>query len=1165
VEILTGLSDYGNIQNFLGQPGMHEFMIVLSVNTGTGEIIFRNDFLKTYNPQGNVQVVRVPYYNSATVTGTLYCAPWDNTTKKGGVLALIIGRTLKLEADIDVSGSGFIGGNDMIGDGRCSQTAPQTLNLSYPLGFTNAGFKGEGIAIHNETGVLLAPTNVKGKGPNFTGGGGGNGRFSGGGGGSNRGAGGIGGFEDNVCPGPQEGGLGGIKSESLSFPSLSDRIYFGGGGGASTSLTGISQPGGNGGGIIIIITDTIIGNSHKIISNGGNGGTAVANGGSGGGGAGGSVALSLTSFKTSLTISVSGGNGGDNPGGFGEGGGGGGGLLYVPLVPPANVQVLKDGGKQGNFSNPPSNPGLPGDPGDSKPGFIAVLNGFLFNSVRSSFTGNQIDSVCSNLIPPKITGTVPVGGTGPYTYLWEKSYNLTAWISLGNDADPTNYTPSVIESQTVWFRRTITDSSIPTVLVDISKPVQIIVQPVITGNLVGKDTTICFNQNPQNLIPLNAGPSNGSSHNYYLYKWIQNNTNSNWNTSPTATGNAHLASYDPPSLSATTYYQRVVTSGRCTNFSSSVKITVLSSITGNKIIKSDSIICQGSSFVALGASAPGQGEIGNYRYQWQDSIASSVWNPAAGSNTGAGYTPDTSKFSVTTQSRFYRRLVSSGPYDVCRSKSSQILLTKYPKIKNNLIPANLADLTICSGSVPVALPGSSPSDGAGNGSYTYIWQQSANGSLFSSAAGVNNSASGNYQAPALTDTTWYRRIVNSGIYKSTVVCTNTSQSIRINVHKPILNNNIALTGGGTLQTICNNQKPYGLLGTAPTGGTNIPGNFAYLWKYSTDNLTFNPIPGVVTTSDYSPSNLNVTTYYRRDASSGACTVSSNSVAVTVLPSITNNTLSGNPKVCFGRIPDLITGATLSGGSGAYNYSWQQSTDGGTQWVPATGTNSSSNYQSPALSVPTKYRRYVTSGLNDCCTSTSNVFDIGIDPLPVSKIDAGPDTIIYSVERIYHMNSVNPALVGETGGWSVLNNGTGKPEEVANYKTLVSNLSVGTNSFLWTVSRGNCDLKDSVKIVLLQDFEPEGFSPNGDPWNNTFIIEGLDENDNYLDLNIVNGAGTEVFSTTNRNGQKWTNWDGKNSRGLDLSEGTYYYMLKIAPKNIAGSVIKKNGFIILKRF
>jgi gliding motility-associated-like protein len=374
-----------------------------------------------------------------------------------------------------------------------------------------------------------------------------------------------------------------------------------------------------------------------------------------------------------------------------------------------------------------------------------------------------------------------------------------------------------------------------------------------------------------------------------------------------------------------------------------------------------------------------------------------------------------------------------------------------------------------------------------------------------------------------------------------------------------------LLGGGTSQTICNNQVPNPLQGTTPTGGTDIPGDFAYLWKYSTDNLTFNPIPGAITTFNYAPAELFVTTYYKRDAISGACTVSSNPIAVTVLPAITNNTLSGNPKVCFSLIPELITGATLSGGSGTYKYFWQQSTDGGTQWNPAAGTNSSSNYQAPALFVPTRYRRTVTSGLNDCCTSTSDIFDIGIDPLPVSQIDAGPDTIIYSAQKIYHMKAVNPATAGETGIWSVLDNGTSDPAEVSNYKTLVTNLSVGANSFLWTVSKGNCDLKDSVRVVLLKDFEPEGFSPNGDSWNNTFIIEGLDENDNYLDLSIVNGAGSEVFSTTNRNGQKWSNWDGKNSKGLDLSEGTYYYMLKIAPKNLAGSVIKKNGFIILKRY
>jgi gliding motility-associated-like protein len=1170
VEILTGALDYGNINGFLGQPGMHEFMIIQSVNYLTQEIVFRNNLLKTYDTRGNIQIVRVAYYNSVVVTGTLTCNPWNSTTKTGGVLALIVGRSLKLNADIDVSSKGFIGGNDIAGEGRCQLAAPLTSNKTYPLSFLNAGFKGEGIAIHDFSGILLTPNNVKGNGPNFTGGGGGNGRFAGGGGGSNRGAGGTGGYESNACTAPQAGGLGGIKSESPSFPSLVDRIYLGGGGGASTSLTGLSQPGGNGGGIVIIVTDTIIGNSHKIISNGSNGGTAVANGGSGGGGAGGSVALSVTSYgSTPLTISVSGGNGGDNPDIFGEGGGGGGGLFYYLTPPSANVQIFKDGGTQGNFSNPPVNPGFPGDPGDTKPGFKAILNGFLFNSIRSSVTGNQTDSICSNIKPPKITGTIPVGGTPSYTYLWEKSIDQVTWTLLPNDPDPVNFTPAAPEPVTVWYRRTITDQSSPTPLVDVSKPVKIIVQPAITANNIGKDTTICQGQNPLPIgsVPLNSTPSNGNG--IYRYKWLQNLSNSSWDTLQVAAGSIiNNKGYDPPSLTQTTYYKRFVQSGRCIDFSPSVKITVLNSITGNIITRSDSVICQSFTFVNLGATAPGQGQTGNYLYQWQDSITSSVWNPAIGSNTGTTYLPDTSTFSVAVQNRFYRRIVFSGPDSVCKSKSLPIRLTRYPKIINNLINANLSDLTICSGNTPLALPGTNPVNGAGAGSYSFIWQQSANGISFNAADGINNSITGNYQPPVLTDTTWYRRIVNSGVYKTAVVCTNTSPSIRINVHKPILNNDITVPGGGVTETKCYNQQPGSILGTVATGGTGIPGSYIYQWKFSPDNSIFTDVSTGGTGINYQPPQLIATTYYKREVTSGACIVTSNPVTETILPLITNNTISGNAKVCYSLIPDVITGATLSGGSGVYKYFWSQSMDGGANWVAAAGTNNSSTYQPPALFTAVKYERTVTSGLNDCCTSTSNIFDIGIDPLPVSPIFAGPDTTIYSIEKMYHMKAIDPGLVGETGTWAPLNNGTSSIEDTTSYKTIVRNLSSGKNSFLWTVHKGPCKLTDSVNIELLQNFVPQGFSPNGDAWNNTFVIEGLNLDDNYVDLSIVNGAGTEVFKTSNRDNQKWTDWDGKNSKGIDLPEGTYYYLLKVTSNNSKGTigqVYKKSGFIVLKRY
>lgn len=74
-------------------------------------------------------------------------------------------------------------------------------DASYPNTWTNAGNKGEGLAIHNDSKVLLEPLHSKGIGHNLTGGGGGNGKYSGGGGGSHRGKGGDGGFEKNFGTG----------------------------------------------------------------------------------------------------------------------------------------------------------------------------------------------------------------------------------------------------------------------------------------------------------------------------------------------------------------------------------------------------------------------------------------------------------------------------------------------------------------------------------------------------------------------------------------------------------------------------------------------------------------------------------------------------------------------------------------------------------------------------------------------------------------------------------------------------------------------------------------------------------------------------------------------------------------------------------------------------
>jgi gliding motility-associated-like protein len=1150
VKILTATNVYGTLQGKAGEPGMNEFMIILSINGGTKEIVFRNNILKTYDPTGNIQIVRVPYFNSATITGKLSCDPWDPATKSGGVLALIVGRTLTLNADIDVSKLGFTGGKDTIGDGICRNTNESIYGLEYyPRSFRNAGFKGEGVANLTEFNLPLGANYSKGFGGNWTGGGGGNGRYSGGGGGSNRGAGGLSGGLEN-CTFGREGGNGGLKAD---HPSLLDRIYMGGGGGASTaSPTGSASNGGSGGGIVIIVADGIVENGGNILSDGGAGGSAVGLGGSGGGGAGGSIALSLNSYGTgALKFSVLGGNGGDNFSGFGEGSGGGGGLVYISAntAPPNITNNLSGGASSVN------NGGI----GELRLGFQAILNGFLFNTISSSVTDNQVDSICSNVIPPKITGTIPVGGAGPYTYLWEKSYNQVTWLPLTNDPDPTNYTPTLIETATVWYRRTITDSS-PTPLVDISKPVKMIVQPAITANNIGKDTTICHGQNPLPIgsVPLNSTPSNGNG--IYRYKWLQNLTDSSWDTLQVASGSIiNGKGYDPPSLIQTTYYKRFVQSGRCIDYSSAVAITVLPGITGNSTIRSDSVICEGSIFPILTSTAPGGGNL-SYTYQWQDSV--STWSPASGinTNTNSTYSVDTSKFPiVNNEKRYFRRVVFSGPSNTCQSKSVPILLTRFHKIKNNSVQS---DQTICSGDVPLTLSGVTASPTGGTGIYTFLWEQSPNGTASWTNA-IGTITTGNYGSPALLDSTWYRRTVYSGVYKSLPVCTNTSPSIVINVQPSIINNSISILGTGPDTIICSGQKPNQIRKIGlPLGGGN--GIYATQWTVSSSSTgSYIDISGA-TGLTFSEAALSSSAYYKLKVVSGKCNSLSNIVTINVLPGISGFNIEPDQSICKNLPLSPIGSVTPgpSGGDGTYRYKWQQNvTNGG--WADITTNGTSSSYSKSSISDPTQYRRYIYSGLRDCCHDTSNIVSIAILPLPAIPYP-GPDTIIYSIEKIYHMKAHLPPA-GETGNWDILNNGTGSINDPASYNTIIQNLSVGNNSFLWTVSKGTCKLKDSVNIELLKNFIPQGFSPNGDAFNNTFVIEGLYLDDNYVDLSIVNGAGTEVFKTSNRDNQTWTNWDGKNSNGIDLPQGTYYYMLKITSKKSNGPVSRLSGFIVVKRY
>ncbi|TFG91256.1 MAG: gliding motility-associated C-terminal domain-containing protein, partial [Candidatus Atribacteria bacterium] len=1126
-------SPYGTvIQQRFGTPGGYEFLQILSVNTGTGEIRFtRNVYINTYNVTGTVQLIQIPFYDSPSVTATLTSQSWNSTTGTGGVLAIMVGKKLTLNADIDVTGQGFSGAPGVSGIGECVYTNIPANSLdSYDLSWNNAGLKGEGVAIHDDAGTLLFPAHAKGQGRNFTGGGGGNGRFSGGGGGSNRGKGADGGIENALqCSiDPRDGGYGGMN---ILGTIIQEGIFLGGGAGGSTQATGsTASAGGNGGGIVIIIADSIDGNNHIIRSNGITALNSVSDAGAGGGGAGGSVALSFQAFNSPIRIATDGGNGGTSPGGSGEGGGGGGGLVWLST---SSMPVSVTSATVVHGSPAPTIPAE--GTGEIKYNYSPNLNGFLFNVIRSRATGNQTDSVCSNILYGQIVGTRPVGGTPPYTFQWQSSTTsaLTGFSAAPGTNDQQNYTPPAQLTQTTWFRRVVTDFG--AAITDVSLPVRIIVHPYIKNNVIGNPDTVCYGQNSpamNSVLALQDG--NGK----YTYKWESSTDNSVF-TNISASTESFLP---PAALIQTTWYRRTVNSGACIDVSAAVRINVLEVISNNSILTLPQEICNGMTFVNLeGSVAPTlSGGDNTYKYLWESSTDNSLWATATGTSDAVNYDPDESASYFPGQ-QYFRRIVYSGIHDVCKDISSPVLLNEYPVITDNLVTP--ADQTICSGSAPVLLNGSMPLNGKGAGSYTYTWQDSTKGHSWADITGYVNVADQNFAPPALTDTVRYRRIVYSS------ACYDISKSVLIKVHKPITNNTISLLAGGLVDTtICSGATPHRITGLAATGGTNIVGNYTYQWSSSPDNISWTDI-SASTGIEFQPSLLAATIWFRRRAVSGQCSSESGAVKITVLPVITNNTISVDQIVCKSDTPELLTqssGSVLTGGTGTYSYLWEQSTNG-IVWNPAVGNNNqpSGTYQPPVMTKTMKYRRITSSGANGCCTSTSNVLELVLDSLPAgSKIYAGPDTAIYSFDRIVQLVA-DPPLTGGTGKWTLVS-GSGSFENETDNNTKVTGLSIGLNTYLWTVTRGACKIEDEVMVSLYDLVIPEGFSPNNDPggYNNTFRINGLDLPNQTAELTVINGAGAEVFRTSNLNGNEWSDWDGKNSKGVDLPEGTYYYLLRL---------------------
>ncbi len=118
----------------------------------------------------------------------------------------------------------------------------------------------------------------------------------------------------------------------------------------------------------------------------------------------------------------------------------------------------------------------------------------------------------------------------------------------------------------------------------------------------------------------------------------------------------------------------------------------------------------------------------------------------------------------------------------------------------------------------------------------------------------------------------------------------------------------------------------------------------------------------------------------------------------------------------------------------------------------------------------------------------------------------------------------------------------------------------TTVYTVTVKNTYCENRDSVTVFIdlclegLTSPVPQIISPNGDGINDYWEIEHID----YFELNslkIFNRWGTEVYSAS----PYLNEWHGQSNNGIDLPDGTYYYMI-----NLGNGNADQTGYLIIHR-
>lgn len=274
-------------------------------------------------------------------------------------------------------------------------------------------------------------------------------------------------------------------------------------------------------------------------------------------------------------------------------------------------------------------------------------------------------------------------------------------------------------------------------------------------------------------------------------------------------------------------------------------------------------------------------------------------------------------------------------------------------------------------------------------------------------------------------------------------------------------------------------------------------------------------------------------YYDTTQSSLGCdSIIVTTLTINPLPVIT---ASVDDTIC----PGIIANISATGGT---SYTWDNGLGAG---------------QNQAVN-PLINTTYVVTGTDiNGCQSTDTV-NITVEPGTLAN--AGIDQELCDDILTTALNGNVPLIPGELGIWTTSGNSTITTPSIPN--TSVTALTIGSHSFVWTITNATCPPSaDSVTITVISCepsslIIPNVFTPNGDGSNDLFTVEGTSLES--VEGQVFNRWGQLMFSWDNIRGT----WDGRTPAGSEAPDGTYFYIIKALGED-GTEYHEKGGFSLIR--